>query len=176
MLLFDITHFAAYFNFLMFDIDWHLIQCCIYHSMYERSGYFLILRLLLPSLTFEWLILIDSWSNAFVSGMNVGFQMWMIISRFKIPHVGLLAFIWNFCWIYLQLVSLITCCLFANVQEKHRHTRKYYATYNTLLEIKELMLKETSLLNSISSQVFVKQHRICIILHHHCFFLWIQFY
>ncbi|KAJ6915503.1 coiled-coil domain-containing protein 93 [Populus alba x Populus x berolinensis] len=36
--------------------------------------------------------------------------------------------------------------------EKHRQTRKYYATYNTLLEIKELMLKETSLLNSISSQ------------------------
>lgn len=42
--------------------------------------------------------------------------------------------------------------MFANVQEKHRQTRKYYATYNTLLEIKELMLKETSLLNSISSQ------------------------
>lgn len=39
-----------------------------------------------------------------------------------------------------------------HIQEKHRHTRKYYATYNTLLEIKELMLKETSLLNSISSQ------------------------
>ncbi|KAF9681185.1 hypothetical protein SADUNF_Sadunf06G0199200 [Salix dunnii] len=40
----------------------------------------------------------------------------------------------------------------AHIQEKHRQTRKYYATYNTLLEIKELMLKETSLLNSISSQ------------------------
>lgn len=39
-----------------------------------------------------------------------------------------------------------------HIQEKHRQTRKYYATYNTLLEIKELMLKETSLLNSISSQ------------------------
>ncbi|XP_019231170.1 PREDICTED: coiled-coil domain-containing protein 93 isoform X3 [Nicotiana attenuata] len=35
---------------------------------------------------------------------------------------------------------------------KHRQTHKYYATYNILLEIKELMLKETSLLNSISSQ------------------------
>ncbi|XP_015572597.2 coiled-coil domain-containing protein 93 [Ricinus communis] len=40
----------------------------------------------------------------------------------------------------------------AHIQEKHRQTRKYYATYNALLEIKELMLKETSLLNSISSQ------------------------
>ncbi|KDP32295.1 hypothetical protein JCGZ_13220 [Jatropha curcas] len=39
-----------------------------------------------------------------------------------------------------------------HIQEKHRQTRKYYATYNALLEIKELMLKETSLLNSISSQ------------------------
>lgn len=39
-----------------------------------------------------------------------------------------------------------------HIQEKHQQTRKYYATYNTLLEIKELMLKETSLLNSISSQ------------------------
>ncbi|XP_050209034.1 uncharacterized protein LOC126659741 [Mercurialis annua] len=40
----------------------------------------------------------------------------------------------------------------AHIQEKHRQTRKYYATYNALLEIKEMMLKETSLLNSISSQ------------------------
>ncbi|TKY74684.1 Coiled-coil domain-containing protein 93 [Spatholobus suberectus] len=42
--------------------------------------------------------------------------------------------------------------LYAQIQGKHRQTRKYYATYNTLLEIKELMLKETSLLNSIISQ------------------------
>ncbi|ESR63786.1 hypothetical protein CICLE_v10009234mg [Citrus x clementina] len=42
--------------------------------------------------------------------------------------------------------------LYAHIQEKHRQTQKYYATYNALLEIKELMLKETSLLNSISSQ------------------------
>ena len=47
--------------------------------------------------------------------------------------------------------------IFANVQEKLRQTRKYYGTYNALLEIKELMLKETSLLNSISSQVQVQQ-------------------
>ncbi|WMV32974.1 hypothetical protein MTR67_026359, partial [Solanum verrucosum] len=39
------------------------------------------------------------------------------------------------------------------MQAKDRQTRKYYATYNTLLGIKELMLKETSLLNSIHSQV-----------------------
>ncbi|XP_052178638.1 uncharacterized protein LOC127792224 isoform X2 [Diospyros lotus] len=38
------------------------------------------------------------------------------------------------------------------IQEKLRKTRKYYATFNALLEIKDLMLKETSLLNSISSQ------------------------
>ncbi|RWR73253.1 coiled-coil domain-containing protein 93 isoform X1 [Cinnamomum micranthum f. kanehirae] len=37
-------------------------------------------------------------------------------------------------------------------QEKLRQTRKYYATYNALMEIKELMLKEVSLLDSISSQ------------------------
>ncbi|XP_031127677.1 coiled-coil domain-containing protein 93 isoform X3 [Ipomoea triloba] len=40
-----------------------------------------------------------------------------------------------------------------HIQGKHCQTQKYYATFNTLLEIKELMLKETSLLNSISSQV-----------------------
>lgn len=42
--------------------------------------------------------------------------------------------------------------LYVHIQEKLRQTRKYYGTYNALLEIKELMLKETSLLNSISSQ------------------------
>ncbi|XP_070052407.1 uncharacterized protein [Nicotiana tomentosiformis] len=42
--------------------------------------------------------------------------------------------------------------LYTHIQAKHRQTHKYYATYNILLEIKELMLKETSLLNSISSQ------------------------
>ncbi|KAL1300974.1 hypothetical protein HN51_045590 [Arachis hypogaea] len=42
--------------------------------------------------------------------------------------------------------------LYAQIQGKHRQTRKYYATYNALLEMKELMLKETSLLNSIISQ------------------------
>ncbi|XAR69339.1 hypothetical protein NMG60_11000885 [Bertholletia excelsa] len=39
-----------------------------------------------------------------------------------------------------------------HIQEKHRHTSKLYATFNALLEIRDLMLKETSLLNSISSQ------------------------
>ncbi|XP_009788601.1 uncharacterized protein [Nicotiana sylvestris] len=42
--------------------------------------------------------------------------------------------------------------LYTDIQAKHCQTHKYYATYNILLEIKELMLKETSLLNSISSQ------------------------
>ncbi|KAL4603719.1 hypothetical protein ACB092_10G144000 [Castanea dentata] len=42
--------------------------------------------------------------------------------------------------------------LYVHIQEKLRQTRKCYGTYNALLEIKELMLKETSLLNSISSQ------------------------
>ncbi|KAK0572548.1 hypothetical protein LWI29_033328 [Acer saccharum] len=42
--------------------------------------------------------------------------------------------------------------LYVQIQEKHQQTQKFYATYNALLEIKELMLKETSLLNSISSQ------------------------
>ncbi|KAF1871230.1 hypothetical protein Lal_00020022 [Lupinus albus] len=42
--------------------------------------------------------------------------------------------------------------LYAQIQGKHRQTHKYYATYNALLEIKELMLKEASLLNSIISQ------------------------
>ncbi|PON57957.1 paramyosin-like protein [Parasponia andersonii] len=42
--------------------------------------------------------------------------------------------------------------LYVHIQGKHQQTQKYYDTYNALLEIKELMLKETSLLNSISSQ------------------------
>ncbi|KAE9452254.1 hypothetical protein C3L33_15848, partial [Rhododendron williamsianum] len=42
--------------------------------------------------------------------------------------------------------------LYAHIQEKLRKTRKLYATYNALLEIKDLMLKEASLLNSINSQ------------------------
>lgn len=42
--------------------------------------------------------------------------------------------------------------LYVQIQEKLCQTRKYYATYNALLETKELMLKETSLLNSISAQ------------------------
>lgn len=42
--------------------------------------------------------------------------------------------------------------LYTHIQAKDRQTRKYYATYNTLLGIKELMLKESSLLNSIRSQ------------------------
>ncbi|XWS27173.1 hypothetical protein CRYUN_Cryun26dG0092300 [Craigia yunnanensis] len=40
----------------------------------------------------------------------------------------------------------------AHIQEKLQQTQKFYATYNALLEIKELMIKETSLLNSLSSQ------------------------
>ncbi|XP_022131909.1 coiled-coil domain-containing protein 93 isoform X2 [Momordica charantia] len=42
--------------------------------------------------------------------------------------------------------------LYINIQDKLRQTRRYYATYNAHLEIKDLMLKETSLLKSISSQ------------------------
>ncbi|KZV53902.1 coiled-coil domain-containing protein 93 [Dorcoceras hygrometricum] len=38
------------------------------------------------------------------------------------------------------------------IQKKHRQTRKHYDTYNALMEIKDLMLKEISLLNSISLQ------------------------
>lgn len=42
--------------------------------------------------------------------------------------------------------------LYAQIQEKHRQTHRQYATYNALMEIKELILKEISLLNSIDSQ------------------------
>ncbi|KAK9101846.1 hypothetical protein Sjap_019100 [Stephania japonica] len=42
--------------------------------------------------------------------------------------------------------------LYAQIQDRLCQTRKFYATYNALVEIKELMLKETSLLNSLSSQ------------------------
>ncbi|KAL2543857.1 paramyosin-related [Forsythia ovata] len=42
--------------------------------------------------------------------------------------------------------------LYTQIQKKLRQTRKHYDTYNALMEIKELMLKETSLLNSISMQ------------------------
>lgn len=45
---------------------------------------------------------------------------------------------------------------FNKPQEKHGQTQKYFATYNALMEIKELMLKQISLLNSINSQVYVK--------------------
>ncbi|XP_073134473.1 uncharacterized protein [Henckelia pumila] len=38
------------------------------------------------------------------------------------------------------------------IQKKHRQTRKLYDTYNALMEIKDLMVKEISLLNSISLQ------------------------
>ncbi|KAI3981172.1 hypothetical protein MKX01_031066 [Papaver californicum] len=49
--------------------------------------------------------------------------------------------------------------LYVQMKEKHQQTRQYYATYNALLEIKELVQKETSLLNSISSQKLGKvQH------------------
>ncbi|KAG9154197.1 hypothetical protein Leryth_000661 [Lithospermum erythrorhizon] len=57
-----------------------------------------------------------------------------------------------------QLINHFTlCCLIVIfslpfIQGKLHQTRQCYATYNALLEIKELMLKETSLLNSISSQ------------------------
>nr|KAJ0202004.1 hypothetical protein LSAT_V11C600307530 [Lactuca sativa] len=40
-----------------------------------------------------------------------------------------------------------------HIQGKLWQTCKYYATYNALLETKELMLKETSLLNSMSSHL-----------------------
>ncbi|XP_078432289.1 paramyosin-like protein [Wolffia australiana] len=39
------------------------------------------------------------------------------------------------------------------IQEKLHQTRQYYDTYNALMEMKELMLKELPLLNSISSQL-----------------------
>ncbi|GMP45285.1 hypothetical protein CsSME_00013862 [Camellia sinensis var. sinensis] len=41
---------------------------------------------------------------------------------------------------------------YGNTMEKLRQTRELYATFNAMSEIKELMLKKTSLLNSISSQ------------------------
>ncbi|KAL7245242.1 hypothetical protein ACSBR2_000544 [Camellia fascicularis] len=37
-------------------------------------------------------------------------------------------------------------------EKKLRQTRELYATFNAMSEIKELMLKKTSLLNSMSSQ------------------------
>ncbi|XP_020517496.1 coiled-coil domain-containing protein 93 isoform X3 [Amborella trichopoda] len=43
--------------------------------------------------------------------------------------------------------------LFGQIQDKLRQTRRYYGTYNALIETKELSLKEISLLNSISSQI-----------------------
>ncbi|KAJ0251905.1 Paramyosin-like protein [Hirschfeldia incana] len=50
---------------------------------------------------------------------------------------------------YERRFSELNAC----IQEKLQQTRKLYGTYNTLLEIKDLMLKEISLLNSIGSQV-----------------------
>ncbi|WOL08127.1 Coiled-coil domain-containing protein [Canna indica] len=42
--------------------------------------------------------------------------------------------------------------LYSQIRGKHKQTCKFYDTYNSLLEIKQLMQKETSLLNSINSQ------------------------
>ncbi|THG06490.1 hypothetical protein TEA_008341 [Camellia sinensis var. sinensis] len=47
--------------------------------------------------------------------------------------------------------------LYVHIQEKLRQTRELYATFNAMLEIKDLMLKETSLLNSISSQCVLQK-------------------
>ncbi|KAI7987103.1 hypothetical protein LOK49_LG13G02479 [Camellia lanceoleosa] len=46
--------------------------------------------------------------------------------------------------------------LYVHIQEKLRQTRELYVTFNAMLEIKDLMLKETSMLNSISSQAMDK--------------------
>ncbi|XP_042403086.1 coiled-coil domain-containing protein 93-like isoform X1 [Zingiber officinale] len=43
--------------------------------------------------------------------------------------------------------------LYSQIRDKHKQTSTLFDTYNSLLEIKELMLKETSILNSINSQV-----------------------
>eukprot|EP01018_Ginkgo_biloba_P004070 Gb_34641 [translate_table: standard] len=43
--------------------------------------------------------------------------------------------------------------LYMHIQAKLRETRRYYGTYNALVEANELTLKEISLLNSIHSQV-----------------------
>ncbi|KAG6387948.1 hypothetical protein SASPL_153144 [Salvia splendens] len=62
------------------------------------------------------------------------------------PH--LLCFAPNLAILYeLRLSELNT-----QIQKTLRQTRKHYDTYNALLEIKDLMLKETSLLNSINLQ------------------------
>ncbi|KAH0940877.1 hypothetical protein HID58_000514 [Brassica napus] len=50
--------------------------------------------------------------------------------------------------LYERRFSELNVC----IQEKLQQTRKLYGTYNALLEIKDLMLKEISLLNSIGSQ------------------------
>ncbi|KAG6496035.1 hypothetical protein ZIOFF_043883 [Zingiber officinale] len=42
--------------------------------------------------------------------------------------------------------------LYSQIRDKHKQTSTLFDTYNSLLEIKELMLKETSILNSINSQ------------------------
>lgn len=39
------------------------------------------------------------------------------------------------------------------IQDRLRQTRQYYETYNALLEIKDLMIKEISILNSVDSQL-----------------------
>ncbi|EFJ07491.1 hypothetical protein SELMODRAFT_429723 [Selaginella moellendorffii] len=56
---------------------------------------------------------------------------------------------------YLLLSNRYERCfmeLYVNIQAKLRETRKYYASYNALVEANELSLKEISLLNSINDQ------------------------
>ncbi|KAL3819059.1 hypothetical protein ACJIZ3_004964 [Penstemon smallii] len=52
----------------------------------------------------------------------------------------------------LEQYELRSSELNTQIQKKHQQTRKNYDTYNALMEIKELMQKETSLLNSITVQ------------------------
>ncbi|XP_024520967.1 coiled-coil domain-containing protein 93 isoform X1 [Selaginella moellendorffii] len=54
----------------------------------------------------------------------------------------------------LELIQYERCFmeLYVNIQAKLRETRKYYASYNALVEANELSLKEISLLNSINDQ------------------------
>lgn len=95
-------------------------------------------------------------SISFRAGMKEDSQSLMFVSRFEWSICCFTSLFHGWKW-NLQAYWLTNLYV---QQEKLQQTRKLYGTYNALLEIKDLMLKEISLLNSIGSQV--KHMRYCL--------------
>ncbi|CAL5359620.1 unnamed protein product [Camellia sinensis] len=64
------------------------------------------------------------------------------------------------------ILTKLTKCIHSllNMQEKLRQTRELYASFNAMLEIKDLMLKKTSLLNSINPPICTLSSSLFLVL------------